>query len=78
MLEVVPVTAEDDGAKDLASKQHGMWIAELLDNSWCKTVSTEMSAYNEETKGDGILTFSIFLREYVGLSKEALFQHNNN
>jgi len=24
MLEVAPVTAEDDGAKDLASKQHGM------------------------------------------------------
>jgi len=24
MLEVVPVTAEDDGAKELASKQHGM------------------------------------------------------
>jgi len=24
MLEIAPVTAEDDGAKDLASKQHGM------------------------------------------------------
>jgi len=49
-----------------------MWIAELLDNSWSETVSSKMSAYDEETKGDGILTFYIFLREYVSFSKKAL------
>jgi len=72
MLDVTPVMAEAEGAKELASKQHGMWIAELLDNSWSETVSIKMSAYDEETKGESIMTFFIFLREHVGFSKEAL------
>lgn len=33
-----------NGAKELASKQHGMWIAELLSNSWSEAISTEMGA----------------------------------
>jgi hypothetical protein len=31
-----------------------------------------MNAFEEETKGDGILLFYIFLREYVGYTKEAV------
>jgi len=31
-----------------------------------------MNAFEEETKGDGILLFHIFLREYVGYTKEAV------
>jgi hypothetical protein len=38
MLDKPPQTPEDDGAKELASKQHSMWIAELLDNSWSEFV----------------------------------------
>jgi hypothetical protein len=31
-----------------------------------------MSAFEEETKGDGILLFYIFLREHVGYTKEVI------
>jgi hypothetical protein len=33
-----PSTKDDDGAPELASKQHSMWIAELLENSWSDNV----------------------------------------
>jgi hypothetical protein len=55
LLDNAPQTAGQDGAKELASKQHSMWISELLDNSWSDTVTAEMNAFEEETKGDGIL-----------------------
>jgi len=31
MLDNPPTTNDDDGAQELASKQHSMWIAQLLD-----------------------------------------------
>jgi hypothetical protein len=34
MLDTAPQTKDDESAKELASIQHSMWIAELLDNSW--------------------------------------------
>jgi hypothetical protein len=72
MLDNPPTTNDDDGAQELASKQHSMWIAELLDDSWTPQVTSDMSAFEEETKGDGILLFYIFLREHVGYTKEAI------
>jgi hypothetical protein len=59
MLDEAPQAADQDGAKELASKQHSMWISELLDNSWSKTVTAKMNAYEEETKGDGILQWYV-------------------
>jgi hypothetical protein len=61
MIHEPPLVAEDVGAKELASKQHSMWIAKLLDNSWSDSVTSDMSAFDEETKGDGILLFCVFL-----------------
>jgi len=49
-----------------------MWIAELLDNSWSSNISAEMSAFEEETKGDAILLFYVFLRENAGYTKEEI------
>jgi hypothetical protein len=49
-----------------------MWIAELLDNSWSDQVTSDMSAFEEETKGDGTLLFYIFLWEHLGYTKEAI------
>jgi hypothetical protein len=49
MLNDPPITADNEGAKELASKQHSMWFAELLDDSWSANVTTEMSAFEEET-----------------------------
>jgi hypothetical protein len=72
MLDEAPQAAQDDGAKELASKQHSMWIAELLDNSWSDSVTTEMNAFEEETKGDGILQWYVFLGENMGQTKEAI------
>jgi hypothetical protein len=72
MLDEAPQTANEDGAKELASKQHLMWISELLDNSWSDSVTTEMNAFEEETKGDGILQWYVFLRENMGQTKEAI------
>jgi hypothetical protein len=72
MLDEAPQTADQDGAKELASKQHSMWISELLDNSWSDTVTAEMNAFEEDTKGDGILQWYIFLRENMGQTKEAI------
>lgn len=72
MLNDPPQNANDDGAKELASKQHSMWIAELLDNSWSSNISAEMSAFEEETKGDGILLFYVFLHENAGYTKEEI------
>jgi hypothetical protein len=72
MIDDPPISADKDGAKELASKQHSMWIAELLDNSWSDSVTSDMSAFEEETKGDGILLFYVFLREYMGYTKEAI------
>jgi hypothetical protein len=72
MLEEAPQTADQDGAKELASKQHSMWIAELLDNSWSDTVIAEMNAFEEDTTSDGILQWYIFLHENMGQTKEAI------
>jgi len=72
MLDVPPTASDDGGTLELASKQHSMWIAELLDNSWSDQVTSDMSAFDEETKGNGILMFYIFLREHVGYTKEAI------
>jgi hypothetical protein len=49
-----------------------MWISELLDNSWSNTVTAEMNAFEEETKGYGILQWYFFLRENMGQMKEAI------
>lgn len=51
MLDSAPQTAEDEGTKELASKQHAIWIAKLLDNSWLENVTAEMNAFEEDTKG---------------------------
>jgi hypothetical protein len=72
MLNDPPLTSNDDGAKELASKQHSMWIAKLLDNSWSSNVLAEISAYEEETKGNRILLFHVFLCENVRYTKEAI------
>jgi hypothetical protein len=72
MLNEPPQVSTDDGAKELASKQHSMWITELLDNSCSSNVSADMSAFKKETKGDGILLFYVFLWENVGYTKEAI------
>lgn len=72
MLDEATQTKDDDGARELASKQHSMWIAELLDNSWSDHITSDMSAFEEETLGDGILLFYVFLREHVGYTKEAI------
>lgn len=63
---------DDDIAPELASKQHCMWIAAVLENSWADEACTEMNAFDKETKGGGIILFYIFLHEYVGYSKEAV------
>jgi hypothetical protein len=72
MLDDIPMTSTDEGAPELASKQHRTWIAEMLHNSWTSTVASEMNAFEEETQGDGILLFYIFLRENIGFTNEAI------
>ncbi len=49
-----------------------MWIAELLDNRWSDSVTVEMYTFEEETKGDGILQWYVFLHENIGHAKEAI------
>jgi hypothetical protein len=78
LLEELPTTREDDGASELASKQHRTWIAELLYASWLPTVVSEMTAFDEETLGDGILLFYVFMRENIGFTNEALIMQQNN
>lgn len=72
MLDDVPLLATDEGAPELASKQHRMWIAEMLQNSWTSTVASEMNAFEEEIQGDGVLLFYIFLCENIGFTNEAI------
>jgi hypothetical protein len=72
MLDKPPQAAEGDGAKELASEQHSMWNAEMLDNSWSESITAKMNAFEEESKGDGILQWYIFLRENMGQTKEAI------
>jgi hypothetical protein len=74
LLEQLPTTREDedDGASKLASKQHRTWIAELLYASWSPTIVSEITAFDEETLGDGILLFYPFMRENIGFTNEAL------
>jgi hypothetical protein len=72
MLVDAPQTAEDEGAAELASKQHHTWIAELLRNSWTSQVASEMNAFDEETQNNGVLLFYVFLRENVGFTNEAI------
>ena len=80
LLEQLPTTREDEdgGASKLASKQHRIWIAELLYASWLLTVVSEMTAFDEETLGDGILLFYVFMRENIGFTNEALIMQQNN
>lgn len=66
------LSMDDDIAPELASKQHCMWIAAVLENSWADEACTEMNAFDKETKGGGIILFYIFLHEYVSYSKEAV------
>jgi hypothetical protein len=61
MLVHVPPYANDNGAQELASKQHRTWIAEMLQNSWMDNVASEMTSFEEETQGDGVLLFYVFL-----------------
>lgn len=49
-----------------------MWIAELLDNRWSNQVISDISAFEKESKGDGILQFYVFLHENIGYTKEAI------
>jgi hypothetical protein len=72
MLVEAPQVAEDEGAAELASKQHRTWIAELLRNSWTSQVAAEMNAFEEETQNDGVLLFYVFLRENVDFTNEAI------
>jgi hypothetical protein len=72
MLDALPQNTNDNGAAELASKQHSMWIAELIENSWSSSVTAEMNAYEEDTKGYGILLFYVFLCENVGCTNEAI------
>ena len=44
MLDMALQNKDDEGPKELASKQHSMWIAELLDNSWSDQVISYMTA----------------------------------
>jgi hypothetical protein len=71
MLVDIPQAANHDGALELALKQHRTWIAELLRNSWTANVASEMASFDEETQGDGVLLFYVFLRENVGFTNEA-------
>jgi hypothetical protein len=66
LLDEAPQLDNDEGAPELASKQHRMWIADMLRNSWTATVASEMNAFEEETQGDGVLLFYVFLREHIG------------
>lgn len=72
MLDNVPVTANGDGAIELASKQHHTWIAEMLRNSWTSSVASELNAFDGETQGDRVLLFYVFLRENVGFTNKAI------
>jgi hypothetical protein len=65
MLDVPPQTKDDEGARKFSSKQLNMWIAELLDNSYSDSVTSDIGAFDEETKGDGVLLFYVFLRENI-------------
>jgi hypothetical protein len=72
MLADIPGSVDDEGAIEFASKQHCTWIAELLRNSWTANVATEMASFDEETQGDGVLLFYVFLRENVSFTNEAI------
>jgi hypothetical protein len=78
MLVTLPEEANEEGAQELASKQHRTWIAELLWNSWTSSVAYDMASFDEETQGDGVLLFYVFLREHVGFSNEALIVAEQN
>jgi hypothetical protein len=72
MLDDVPQVSTDEGAAELASKQHRTWISELLRNSWTPTVIADMSAFEEEIQDDGVILFYVFLREHIGFTNEAI------
>jgi hypothetical protein len=72
MLEEVPQVYTDEGASELASKQHRTWISELLCNSWTPNVIADMNAFEEEIQDDGVLLFYVFLREHIGFTNEAI------
>jgi hypothetical protein len=72
MLNDLPETANNEGAPKSASKQHRVWISELLRNSWTASVASEMNAFKEETNGDSIIMYYVFLRENIGFANEAI------
>jgi hypothetical protein len=55
MLDAPPQSAKDDDAKEIASKQHSMWIVKLPDSSWADNITTDIRAFEEESRCDGIL-----------------------
>jgi hypothetical protein len=71
-LDDVPRVSTDEGASKQASKQHHMWISELLHNSWTSNVIADMSAFEEEIQEDGVILFYVFLREHIGFTNEAI------
>jgi hypothetical protein len=69
LLDDVPQVSTDEGASELPSKQHRMWISELLRNSWISNVIADMSAFEEEIQEDGVILFYVFLREHINGEK---------
>jgi hypothetical protein len=41
MLDDAPQLSTDEGAMELASKQHHTWISEMLHNSWTSSAASE-------------------------------------
>jgi hypothetical protein len=62
MLDVLPQTIDDGKCKRVSIK--------------IRESSVQISAFEEETKGDGILQFYIFLLENVRCTKEKLTVEN--
>jgi hypothetical protein len=64
MLNDIPMTSTEEGAPKLASKQHRMWIAEMLRNSWTSTVASEMNAFEEDPGRWYFVILHLSLREH--------------
>jgi hypothetical protein len=72
MLDDVHQVAEEEGASELDSKQHRMWISELLWNSWTTNVIADMNAFEEETQDNGVILYCIFLCKHIGFTNEVI------
>ncbi len=78
MLDSTPQTAEDEGAKELVSKQRAIWIAKLLDDSWLENVTTEMNAFEEDTRAMEFSIFTFFFMKILDtLKRQSLPQSNS-